>query len=497
MSFKNEIILPILKSIKDFSGSNAFCINHEFFTYEQFGQATLKIQKELQVVAAGEKFIGIITNDDLETYASIIAIWLEGKAFIPLHSLQPLNRSLEIIEQVELKIVLDSLGLVDFEECSVINTSALNNVSGEVSFVSEISELELTYILFTSGTTGKPKGVTINRENITAFVKAFQKAGINLDENDRCLQCFDLTFDVSVQSYLIPLLSGACIYTIPTSQIKFMYAYELLEDYQLTFGAMAPSMLRFLRPYFSEINIQSMRCCIVTAEASPADLIAEWHDCIPNADIYDFYGPTEATIYCTYYKIDFSKGIKSYNGLLSIGKPMDGMKTLIIDEEMKILEDGIKGELCISGKQLTQGYWQNDIINRNAFFDISVDGAYERFYHTGDLCYIDEEGDILYSGRIDSQAKIQGYRVELGEIEFHAREYLEGRNAVAIPFVGSSGNTEISLIIESKDLNLKNLDKHLKSKMPNYMIPSIYRNVEVFPINTNGKIDRNNLKNLI
>lgn len=107
----------------------------------------------------------------------------------------------------------------------------------------------MCYILFTSGSTGKPKGVQLNRRNITSFVAAFENAGIVLSHEDRCLQCFDLTFDVSVQSYLMPLLNGACVYTLPLDCMKYACSADLIERYKLTFGAMAPSMVRFLKPY--------------------------------------------------------------------------------------------------------------------------------------------------------------------------------------------------------------------------------------------------------
>lgn len=494
MSFDKLVIKPLLNSIKEFENNNAFCINNIFYTYKEFGIIISKIRNDIRNSSKNEHYIGLITNDDIETYASIFAIWLEGKAYIPLHVLQPIDRSIEIIEQVDLKIVFDSEGKSEFSNAITVNTKNLKSASESLENDLVISDEVILYILFTSGTTGKPKGVTINRTNIASFVDAFWKTGIELGPTDKCLQCFDLTFDVSVQSYLVPLLKGACVYTIPTNKIKYSYTFSLLEDHQLTFGAMAPSMLRYLRPYFDEIRVPSMKYCILTAEASPSDLVAEWHNCIPNSEILDFYGPTEGTIYCTYYKIDFEKGIKSYNGLLSIGKAMDGFLAVIIDDDKNILPLGEKGELCISGNQLTPGYWKNDLINKASFFTLFQNNVETRFYHTGDLCYFDNDGDLMYSGRIDNQAKIQGYRVELGEIEFHSRAFLEGINTVAIPFVGLMGNTEISLIIESTTIDIIVLGNYLKSKLPSYMIPSTYKLVAEFPINTSGKTDRNKLK---
>jgi len=271
-----------------------------------------------------------------------------------------------------------------------------------------------------------------------------------------------------------------------------------MDDHALTFSVMAPSMIRYLRPYFEEIDVKSMRYCILTAEASPLDLVNEWSACIPNAEIYDFYGPTEATIYCTYYH--FKKGIanKQLNGMLSIGKPMKDVIAIITDEEKNILgRQHEKGELCIAGDQVTEGYWKNPEKNKESFFELEVDGVNHRFYKTGDLCYRDNDNDIMYSGRKDFQVKIQGYRIELGEIEHHARESVQGRNAVAIAFQNATGNTEIALFLEGAATDIGAVTTYLKSKMPFYMIPTQLILQENFPLNTSGKVDRIVLKKMI
>ena len=173
---------------------------------------------------------------------------------------------------------------------------------------------------------------------------SFWDSGITITEDDRCLQCFDLTFDVSVQCFIAPLTRGACVYTIPHDQIKYSYVFGLLEDHQLTFGAVAPSMLRYLKPYFGEINLPVLKYCILTGEASPVDLVHQWQKCVPNAQLFNFYGPTETTIYCTYYEIDRGGEIKSLYGMLSIGKPMKNVKAIVVDENCNVLPKGEKGE---------------------------------------------------------------------------------------------------------------------------------------------------------
>lgn len=356
-----------------------------------------------------------------------------------------------------------------------------------------ISDDDLAYILFTSGSTGKPKGVQLTRRNVAAFMDSFWKTGIEINEEDRCLQCFDLSFDVSVQGYLVPLTKGACCFTVPHGQVKYVYASGLIEDHQLTFGAMAPSMLRYLKPYFDELDATSLKACILTAEACPLNLMEDWYNCATNTEIYDFYGPTECTIYCTYYKLTKGGKNKSLNGIISIGKPMANCIGLILDENGNELPAGEKGELCIAGDQVTAGYWKNEEKNQSSFF--MKDG--KRFYHTGDLCYKDEDGDIMYSGRLDHQTKIQGFRVEMGEIEWHAREFLKDKNVVCLAFENSDNLTEIAIFLESEQFDNTDLVAYMRGKMPPYMIPTKWVYVPVFPLNGNDKIDKVKLKAML
>ena len=491
--FKENIIDPFLEVMKKHSNLNAFCINERYYTYGEFGKAIAKVVRAINGTNLSGTNIGLVVNDDIETYASIFAIWLEGLAFVPLHPNQPISRGLEIIQDAEVCLVLDSSEEKYFDSVPTILTNDLVEVHPELT-AEVVSCDSLAYILFTSGSTGRPKGVQITRKNIGTFIWSFWKTAISLNQSDRCLQCFDLTFDVSIQSFLAPLTKGACVYTIPHNQIKYSYVYGLLEKHRLTFGAMAPSMIRYLKPYFDEIDIPSMRCNILTAEASPLSLVQEWAECIPNAEIFNFYGPTEATIYCTYQKYNRNSQNKQLNGMLSIGKAMPGIEPIIISNGKQILKSNEKGELCVSGDQITPGYWKNIRKTEAAFINLNIDGAPIRFYRTGDLCYMDDDGDIMLSGRIDHQVKIQGYRIELGEIEYHAREYLKGRNVVASTFNNKSEVLEIALFVEGFFDRDSDLINYLNNKLPNYMIPSKILSIETFPINTSGKVDRMLLK---
>lgn len=494
--FLDNIINPLLNSINKFSDDNAFVIDEKNYTYKQFGEIISSIRNKISNIKSNSK-LGLVVNDDIETYASIFAIWLEGHAYVPLHPLQPIFRNQEIIEQSKIIFVLDSSNFSMFNEYKLIKTKDLN--FNELNLIPKF-ELDdsLAYILFTSGSTGKPKGVKISRKNIGAFMEAFWKSGIEITNNDKCLQCFDLTFDVSIQSFLTPLTKGACTYTVPHNKIKFSYVYGLLENHDLTFAAMPPSLIRYLKPYFDEISLDKLKYSILTAEASPVELINEWSKCIPNAIIYNFYGPTEATIYCSYNIFNRDNINKNVNGMFSIGKLMNGVNGVIIDEKNNILQQGIKGELAVAGDQISPGYFGNKQKNIDSFFSLSINNEKKVFYKTGDSCYFDSDGDIMLHGRIDNQVKIQGYRIELGEIEFHVREILDGGNAIAISNQNESGIDEIILFIEEVDNNkCKIVLDYLKLKLPFYMIPSEVILIGQFPINSSGKVDRIKIRNIL
>lgn len=499
--FSKSILQPILNSIAEFSDRNAFCIDEEFYSYKQFAENISKIRIAINSVKSKNDKVGLVVNDNIETYASIVALWLEGKSYVPLHPDWPIERCIDIIEQVDIDLILDSsseqtrYNLLD--NANVLRTGDLKYKEDCLEIKNEVSLNSLAYILFTSGSTGIPKGVMITRNNISSFIDAFWQTDIKITQEDRCLQCFDLTFDVSVQGYLVPLTKGACCFTVPHGQVKYIYASSLIEDHKLTFGAMAPSMLRYLKPYFEELNATSLRHCILTAEACPLSLMEEWYKCAVNTEIYDFYGPTETTIYSTYYKLAKGGENKTLNGIISIGKPLANIMAIVVDEKGNEVVCGEKGELCIAGNQVTLGYWNNETMNQKAFFIKEFSGQQMRFYHTGDLVYQDSDGDIMYSGRIDHQAKIQGFRVELGEIEFHAREFLKDKNVVCIAFDNEQHLTEIAMFIEDNEFDTDKLFKYMRTKIPSYMIPTRTLFINVFPLNSNDKIDKNKLKTLI
>ncbi|GAA4274205.1 AMP-binding protein [Aquimarina gracilis] len=491
-----EFVKRLQKSIEKHADNNVLCIGNTFFTYQDFAQEISKIRSEVsKKIPESEKLIGLVTNDDLQTYASIVALWFEGKAYVPVNPATPIERNTKVFELTDTKYVLDSSDSTVYKDFEVIASKTISETEVNLK-PKEVKGDQLAYILFTSGTTGLPKGVPITFDNVNALVGAIDaEPEFNLVPTDRCLQMFELTFDFSVVTYLFPLLAGSCIYTIPKGAIKYFYIFKLIKEQKLTVLTMVPSIINYLRPYFAEINAPDVRYCSFGGGALHNDIAKEWSDCLPNCKIFNYYGPTEFTVYSGFYPYHKETDTKNHNGVIAIGTPQKDTQYLVVNEQNEEVSLNTTGELCLAGPQITPGYWKNEERNLQSFFVRNENGKEIRYYKTGDLCFKDEDGDFLYAGRADFQVKIRGYRVELAEIEFHAKAKSKKKvNMVAIDITNNLGNAELGLAIESEDFDTEDIFTHMKSKMPNYMIPMHVRFIKEFPHSINGKIDRKKLR---
>ncbi len=492
-----QLMERLQQALQAHKAQNAFFINEKYHSYDALQELVSRFRRAIRDhLAPTAKLIGLVANDDLETYATIIALWMEGKAYVPINPMYPMERNLEILDQAGSKYIFDSVPSTSYPkrfEVVVPKKSADAPILKPISATKD----DIAYVIFTSGSTGKPKGVPITFGNLNGFINGIEtNLSFTLSPSDRCLQMFELTFDMSVVSFLSPLLNGACVYTVPKNSIKYLYIYKLLKTKNLTVLIMVPSIIQYLRPYFKEINLPEVRYSCFAGGKLHHDVALEWNQCIPNAQILNYYGPTETTIYCGGYPVQKDSHNKQHLNILSIGKPFDNTQYVILDQDNKVVLIGITGELCIAGEQLFPGYLANEQKNKSVFVTKTIEGKPVKFYKSGDLCYMDEDGDFMFVGRADFQVKVRGYRVELGEVEFHAGEFLKRTELVALDLTNTLGQTELGLAIKSKPIELDALITRLREQLPEYMVPTQFKFFEELPHSVNGKVDRQRLKEL-
>lgn len=483
-----QFIANIVKNLNTKNQNLACLINETPTSYADFGLNVGGIQKV--IAKFGNNILGIVTQNHASTYASISACWCTAKGYVPINPSYPVDRLASIIEQADLTGILyaeetEQIQLLkdSFPKLEFICTAEL---AAPDLFNAHPQAHQTAYILFTSGTTGKPKGVPITFGNLNAFFEAFDALGYDLDFTDRFLQMFELTFDLSVMSFGVPLSIGASFFTLPDGMIKTLALYQVLEDHKITFSLMVPSAIQLLKPYMDDIDLPDLKYSQFCGEALKTDLTEKWATCVPNARIDNVYGPTEATIYCTYLTLGKNiSDLMSHNGIVKIGKPMQAMHADVFVENRRAVQQE-QGELCLAGPQLTEGYLKNNAQNELSFFE--YEGI--RYYRTGDLCYVDEIGNLVYAGRKDDQIKIQGFRVELAELEHAAARVFPDKITVAVAFQDKDLNWKLGLFVQNLSMDAAKFSEILNPSLPDYMRPHVVLNMGEIPLNSNGKTDR-------
>jgi non-ribosomal peptide synthetase component F len=312
-----------------------------------------------------------------------------------------------------------------------------------------------------------------------------------ITESDRFSQTFDLTFDLSVFDMFVCWQAGACL-CVPTGSEKMLPSKwakknELTVWFSVPSTAVLMNKLRVLKPG----AFPSFRWSLFCGEGLPTEIASAFAAAAPNSRVENLYGPTELTIACTLYRYDPVASLPDCElGLVPIGEPYPGMKVLVADEALNEVAPGATGELLMTGPQLTLGYWRDPERTARAF--VRPPGRDEIHYRTGDRVRRAEGSrPMVYLGRIDNQIKVQGYRVELGEIESVVRRVGGVDVAVAVgwPQV-PTGADGIVVFVSSASADLDHIRERSKEALPSYMHPSRVLNVPQFPLNANGKIDR-------
>lgn len=357
----------------------------------------------------------------------------------------------------------------------------------------------LAYILFTSGTTGQPKGVMIHHQGMINHL--FAKINdLALTTDDVVAQTASAAFDISIWQFLAAFLVGGKIFIVDKEMtLKPAQFLKVLQQGNVSILEMVPSLMHaFLEMVESERNneLGRLRWMIPTGEPLTIPLAAKWYKHYPYVKLINAYGPTEASDDVTHHVVEH---IPDPNRLtVPIGKPVQNMHIYITDQNLSLCPIGVRGEICVAGIGVGKGYWKDPEKTRaafvpNPFLAEIPDKTYDTVYRTGDIGFIREDGNIECLGRLDHQVKIRGNRIELVEIEHQLLKYTDIKQSVAIARETQNGDKNIYAYFvpyDGKDIDESKLRDFLAEELPDYMIPAYFIKMVEFPLTINGKVDR-------
>ncbi|WP_291628526.1 D-alanine--poly(phosphoribitol) ligase subunit DltA [Clostridium sp.] len=497
--------MRLLDNVKKYSdlGRLAVVCDGEKLTYKELDEMSDSMATYLINEFGQDKSpIVIYGNKDNLILVLMLAALKSGRAYVPLDVTFPIERVKQVINEVEAKVV------INFTEENLEPSYSKSDIEGIIKnhkqhFVSRenwVKDNENAYILFTSGSTGKPKGVQISKNNLDSFNDWFGKYMDLNHDIDVMLNQVSYSFDVSVIPIYLGLIHGKILNSL---------SKDTLEDFRLLFKNLKESNLKYWvsTPALAELCIRDMnfnsslmpnlKTFFFAGEVLSKKLVKELMVRFKGVRIINGYGPTEGTVLLS--AIDVTEEMLEDERSIPIGYPLDGGILKIVDDKNEEVKPGEKGELLALSKSISKGYFNNEEMTNKVFFNELVNGEVYRGYRTGDVAYYDN-GILYYCGRKDFQIKLNGFRIEIEDIENNLRKVSNINNCVVLPVYRDEKISHLSSFVTLKEDNglssLKNsilIKEELKKYIPSYMIPRNIKVIKEFPINTNGKIDRKKL----
>lgn len=437
----------------------------------------------------------------INSIISFMGVMYAGSPYVPTDYAVPLARFIATAENLSPAAVItdtagrEKLSGTDLDFPILIFDELQNSEYPDFDIdraLQNVSDLDAAYIMYTSGSTGTPKGVTISHRAVLDYTKWLTDT---FDITDRSIIGMQSAFhfDNSVFDIFAALYTGCKTVIIP--EVLFMYPeklFDFLEDEKITVIFWVPTVMISVANsgILTEKKLSALKLVLFAGEVMPIKQLNEWIGAYPDCDFVNMYGPTESTDIVLYYVLDrkFKAG-----ETLPIGIPCSNMKALILDNTQKPCKANEQGELYIGGTGISSGYWNSPEITERAFVQNPLNNKYrDILYRTGDLVYRADDGNIMFIGRADSQIKLRGNRIELGDIEAAAAA-IDGINNCCAMF--SAESEEIFLFLQTdEEIVPRKFNMRLKKVLPAYMIPQKIISMPRFPHTPSGKIDRQLLK---
>lgn len=488
--FENQVLLTPQKIAINF--------NDESLTYEDLNKKANQLANLLIVKGVGNgSVVGILAKHSLNSVIGILAILKSGGTYLPIDPAFPTSRIIYMLKDSNTYIVLSDRTKLELQiensDIEFINLNDETNYSERsTTQVSQSLPSDLAYIIYTSGSTGRPKGTLIEHQSLVNYTWWAKKMYVN--DNDEIFALFtSLSFDLTVTSIFTPLVTGGSIIVYQNDK-NGNVLHQIVKDNRVTVLKLTPSHLSLLHRLDDLSTNTSIKRLIVGGEELKSNYVRllhlKWKRPI---EVYNEYGPTEATVGCMLAKYDQGN---SYSKRVPIGRPADNVQIYVLDSNKMPVPKLVVGEIYISGVCLARGYLNNPNLNKEKFVSNPFIPK-NRMYKTGDRARFLPNGELEYIGRYDDFIKHKGYRIELGEIDNVLVSCAGVVEAVTIQKSDNSGNEYLcSFVVCSHFRSERELMNDLSKLIPNYMIPERIEFLDKMPLNTNNKIDKHRLNSI-
>jgi amino acid adenylation domain-containing protein len=520
-------------SVRKHPDRPALAVRGKSWSYAALDTQCRAIERALRAAGLeqGGHRVGVVFAKGVLSYASVIAIMRTNNVYVPLNSKIPAERLVRMLDDAGIEVVIVDTDepLSEGVEGALARSRPLKVLAGEDHTKVSLDLLSqrhrhqvwnlpaavlppqpeqphslppvdpatparpseaptLAYLMYTSGSTGTPKGIAITHESACRCIEKSHRL-FETHERDRFTQFSALSFDVSILDLFLCWKSGAALHVPEPAEglvpLKFTVSHEI------TVWSSVPSLSNFMLKLglLKSNALPHIRLSLFCGEALPSELAQAWTTAAPRSRVINLYGPTESTIFAAYH--EYSRASATTEAIVPIGKPLEGMHCLIVDDGRVVDQDDVPGELWLSGDQLAGGYWNNPAATHAAFVQPPTELPQAPiWYRTGDLVSRRNDRTLSFRGRVDRQVKLRGFRVELQEIESALREIV-GCTLVAVIPVRNTGGICEQIIAYCDKLNADEatLKERCGRRIPRYMVPDRIIELETFPTGTSGKID--------
>ncbi|MFC7988723.1 non-ribosomal peptide synthase/polyketide synthase [Streptomyces pilosus] len=415
-----------------------------------------------------ESFVGVMLPRSVELVVALLGVVKAGGAYVPVDVEYPAERVDQILGDARPVIVIDALS--DLARAGELSDAPVTDED-------RVDRLDLShpaYVIFTSGSTGRPKGVVVEHRSVGAYLERARE--VYGDAAGTALLHSSVAFDLTVTALYSPLVSGGRVVLAELDERAGAWGRP-------SFMKVTPSHLGLLQALPEGVSPSGT--LVTGGEALVGEALETWRAAHPDVTVINAYGPTEATVNCTDFRIEPGEAVGS--GPVPIGRPFWNTRAYVLDERLRPVPPGVAGELYIGGVVLARGYFERPDLTAERFTADPFGPAGARMYRTGDMARWNADGQLVYAGRVDDQVKLRGFRIELGEIQAVIAGHAGVARAAVVVREDRPGDQRLVAYVVG---SVEGLREHVAARLPEYMVPSAFVALDALPLTTNGKLDR-------